>query len=515
MTVAKATGATPALTVRWGDIDWRYVHDQVRRLQVRIAKAAEEKKFGKVKALQWILTRSWHAKLWAVRRVTTNKGAKTPGIDGVIWRTAKQKIEAAASLQRRGYRPQPLRRIYIPKSNGKKRPLGIPIQYDRAMQALYALALVPVAEVQADRNSYGFRQHRSTADALGQLFIVLSKPNSAQWVLDADIKACFDQISHEWLLANIPMDTKILRAWLKVGYIDRNVFHHTDAGTPQGGIISPILANMALDGLEDAIRKSVPATGAKANLVRYADDLVATAATRELIVGNIRPAAIEFLAVRGLVLSPEKTRIVRIDQGFDFLSCNLRKYDGKLLTKPAKKEVFAFVQRVRKFIRSQVGVSTVSLLTGLHRKLRGWANYYRPFVASATFRWVDWQINQALARWMRRRHKNKGWKWLRKRYFRFTGCCWLFSASYPLATGKRRTLDLFRLGSVSIRRHRKVRGAAHAFDPAYDTYFAERKQRNRHRVRVDRQFLAGHAARPTNPNLHSRSRVTSVALARA
>jgi len=223
MTLASVADA-PLGPIRWDAFQWPTVHDQVRRLQVRIAKAAGEGDFGKVKALQWILTHSWHAKLWAVRRVTTNKGAKTPGVDGVTWRTGKKKIVAALALKRLGYIPQPLRRIYIPKKNGKLRPLGIPTMHDRAMQALYALALEPVAEVLADKNSYGFRQRRSTADAVSQLFIVLGKTCSAQWVLDADIKACFDCISHDWLIANIPMDTKTLRAWLKAGFVDQNTF---------------------------------------------------------------------------------------------------------------------------------------------------------------------------------------------------------------------------------------------------------------------------------------------------
>jgi RNA-directed DNA polymerase len=351
MMAATAAGAPPARDVKWDAIDWRLVHNRVRRLQVRIAKAAGEKKYGKVRALQWILTHSWFARLWATRRVTTNKGARTPGIDGVTWRCSKRKIEAALSLRRHGYRPQPLRRVYIPKSNGKLRPLGIPTIHDRAMQALYALALEPVAEAKADRNSYGFRRQRSTADALGQVFIVLAKSYSAQWVLDADIKACFDRISHQWLLENIPMDTTILRAWLKAGYVDRQVFHHTDTGTPQGGIISPILANMTLDGMEAAVRQPMPAKGAKVNLVRYADDFVTTAATRGLLEEQIQPILEAFLEERGLVLSVEKTKIVDVGQGFDFLGCTVRKHHDKLLMQPVKKKVLAFMQKVREVIR--------------------------------------------------------------------------------------------------------------------------------------------------------------------
>jgi RNA-directed DNA polymerase len=494
MTVAIATDA-PLGPIRWDTIHWPTSRDQVRRLQVRIAKAAGEGDFGKVKALQWILTHSWHARLWAVRRATTNKGAKTPGVDGVTWRTGKKKIAAALALKRHGYHPQPLRRIYILKSNGKLRPLGIPTMHDRAMQALFALALEPVAETLADKNSYGFRQRRSTADAVSQLFIVLGKTCSAQWVLDADIKACFDRINHDWLIANIPMDTKILRAWLKAGFVDQGTFHHTDAGTPQGGIISPILANMALDGLEEVIREVAPRKGAKVNLVRYADDFVITAATRELLEDTIVPVVTEFLAKRGLAFSPEKTKIVHIDQGFDFLSCNLRKYDGKLSIRPVRNKVLAFLQSIRKFIRSQVGAPTAGLLARLNAKIRGWGNYYRHVIASRTFGWVDWQIIQALTHWIHRRHKKSTtWNWRRKHYYRQSGNSWLFSTTYRRANGSMRILDLFRLSTIKWTPHIKVRAKAHAFDPSYDAYFADRKRELRYRVRVERQFLSWVAA---------------------
>jgi RNA-directed DNA polymerase len=191
---------------KWKSIDWKHARRQVRRLQVRIAKAVKENRWNKVKALQYLLTRSFYAKLLAVKRVTSNKGKKTPGVDGVLWKGVRAKWRAVLSLRRRGYRPQPLRRLYIPKKNGKKRPLSIPTMYDRAMQALHKLSLAPVAETTADRNSYGFREGRSCADAIQAAFNALSKPNSATWVLEGDIKGCFDNISHEWMLRNIVMD---------------------------------------------------------------------------------------------------------------------------------------------------------------------------------------------------------------------------------------------------------------------------------------------------------------------
>jgi len=207
-----STGASPAKSINWNAINWQKVIEIVRRLQMRIAKAIREGKRGKVKALQRLLTHSFYAKLLAVKRVTENSGRKTPGVDGIIWKNSQERMQAAQTLKQRGYQPQPLRRIYIPKKNSatKHRPLGIPTMKDRAMQALYLLALEPIAETQADKNSYGFRVKRSCADAMEQCFKALAKKSSAQWILEGDIKSCFDKISHLWLQENILMDRNIL-----------------------------------------------------------------------------------------------------------------------------------------------------------------------------------------------------------------------------------------------------------------------------------------------------------------
>lgn len=200
-------GAPPTNEATWEQIDWAQVVDEVTRLQERIAKATQAGKWNKVRALQHLLTRSRSGKLLAVRRVTENKGKRTAGVDGKIWSTPMSKLNAVKLLTHRGYQPLPLRRVYIPKSNGRTRPLGIPSMFDRAMQALWLLALSPVAETTADPNSYGFRPRRSTADAIEQCFKVLVKRGSAQWILEGDIRGCFDNISHSWLLARIPMLT--------------------------------------------------------------------------------------------------------------------------------------------------------------------------------------------------------------------------------------------------------------------------------------------------------------------
>src|SRR6202165_3170746 len=251
MTTAQAVGAVSREAAEWYAINWQAINRNVRRLQVRIVQATKASRWGRVRALQRLLTHSYSGKVLAVRRVTENNGKKTPGVDRVIWDTPEKKTGAVPELKRRGYQPQPLRRVYIPKSDGKtKSPLGIPTMIDRAMQALHLLALDPVAETTADRNSYGFRQQRSCADAIQQCFTTLSHAPNTQWILEGDIKSCFDKISHDWLLAQVPMDRTILQMWLKSGYMEKHVLHETLDGTPQGGIISPTLAHSALDGLE-------------------------------------------------------------------------------------------------------------------------------------------------------------------------------------------------------------------------------------------------------------------------
>jgi len=234
-----ATLACAPSGATWHGINWADVHRQVRRLQARIVKATQEGRHNKVKALQWLLTHSFSGRALAVKRVTENQGKNTPGVDKSTWKTPAAKIKAIASMKRRGYSPSPLRRVLIPKKNGKTRPLGIPTMKDRAMQALYLLALEPSAETLADPNSYGFRPKRSTADAGEQCFIVLAKKNAAEWVLEADIKGCFDNISHDWMINHVPTDKSILQKWLKAGYVFHNERFPTEAGTPQGGIITP------------------------------------------------------------------------------------------------------------------------------------------------------------------------------------------------------------------------------------------------------------------------------------
>ena len=404
MNAATAACALPGVT--WDGINWAELQDRVRRLQARIVKATQMGRHNKVKALQWLLTHSFSGRVLAVKRVTENKGKNTPGVDKVTWKTPEAKINAIASLKRRGYSTLPLRRVLIPKKNGKTRPLGIPVMKCRAMQALHLLALEPIAETTADLNSYGFRPERSTADAGEECFISLAQKTCAEWVLEADIQGCFDKISHDWMLANIPTDKALLKKWLKAGYVYQNELFPTDAGTPQGGIISPVAANMTLDGLEALLAEKFPRarwTGLKMNMVRYADDFIITGNSNEWLEQEVKPAVVEFLAERGLVLSPEKTKITHIKEGFDFLGWNIRKYNGKLLMKPSKANVKAHLDKIRKIIKGNKTTKQANLIKLLNPVLRGWANYHKHVVAKKTFARVDADIWSMLWRWATRR----------------------------------------------------------------------------------------------------------------
>ncbi len=471
------TGAPTAKLLDWYAIDWRTVELEVRRLQMRIAKAAREKRHGKVKSLQWILTHSLNAKLLAVKRVTSNKGAKTPGIDKVLWRTPKQKLCGALSLKRHGYKTQPLKRIYIPKKQkGKLRPLSIPVMRCRAQQALHLLALEPVSEMLADKNAYGFRPKRSAADAIHQCYLLLAKKGSAQYVLEADIKSCFDKISHEWLMDNVPMDKKMLKLWLTAGYIDEDKYFDTSEGTPQGGIISPTLLNITLSGLEETVKAVTHKRKDKSNVCVYADDFIITCASREVIIEKIIPTVSKFLAIRGLSLSKEKTKITHISDGFDFLSINIRKYNGKYMSKPSKDGVKRFLQDIRETIKAHPTVKTENLIRLLNPKLRGWTNYHRRNCAKKTFNYISYCIFQALWQWAKRRHPQKGKRWIKQKYFRITTTQnWIFSTTSKNRQGEKILLDLFEVAKVPIMRHVKIRADASPYKPEYQEYFKARK----------------------------------------
>ena len=488
MTTATAVGAVSSEAAEWYAIDWRAIHRNVRRLQVRIVQATKVGRWNKVKALQRLLTCSYSGKVLAVRRVTENNGKKTAGVDQIIWDTPEEKTKAVHDLKRRGYQPLPLRRVYIPKKSDRKtkRPLGIPTMFDRAQQALHLLALDPVVETTADKNSYGFRQQRSCADAIAQCFNTLSHAPNTQWILEADVKNCFDKISHDWLLTHVPMDRAILQKWLKSGYMDKHVLHETTDGTPQGGIISPALANCALDGLERLLREKFPqgkrlkSLGGKSssvNFIRYADDFVITSKSKELLEGEVQPVVEQFLQQRGLELSPKKTVITHVEKGFDFLGQNVRRYsNGKLRITPSKKNVKTFLEGIRQTIKDARGMSAAALIEQLNPKIRGWANYHRHVVSKRTFGCVDHSILFSLWQWARRRHQKKNPHWLKTKYFGRRGDRdWTFFGETCDDQGQPNRVWLHRAKSTPIKRHVKVKGEANPYDPAYEPYFENRE----------------------------------------
>jgi len=479
------TGASPTNPCPWEDINWPLVEKNVKRLQMRIAKAIRTGRFGKAKALQRILTHSFYGKCLAVKRVALNKGSKTPGVDNILWHTGRQKMNAAMTLKRKGYKPQPLKRLYIPKTGGKLRPLSLPTMKDRAMQALWKLALEPICEEQADPNTYGFRPKRCVADAIGQCLLNLSRKTSAQWVLEGDIKSCFDTISHEWLLKNIPMDKTILNKFLKAGFMDKDRYFPTEEGTPQGGIISPTLTVMTLSGLEKAL-KSRFKRGTKVNIVFYADDFIITGNDRELLKTQVKPFVKAFLKERGLELSEEKTTISHIDEGFDFLGFTIRKYNGKFRCKPSKASVKRFLAEVRANIRSLRGVSADRIILTLNPKIRGWYTYYRHVCSSRTYSYLDYRIYESLTQWVHRRHSRKNRVKALKKYFKSIGLRnWVFSADTK-EKDQIKTIRLYNAASTKFKRYDKIRGQAHPFDLTYKEYLEKREQKK------TKQNMAGH-----------------------
>lgn len=368
---------------------------------------------------------------------------------------------------------------------------------DRAMQALYLQALDPVAECQADPHSYGFRRCRGTADALEQCFNVLARRQAPQWVLEGDIEACFDRISHPWLLARVPLPRSPLAGWLKAGYLERHVLHPTDEGTPQGGIISPVLANLARDGLQPLLAEAFPKEGktgktAGVHLVRYADDFVITGHSRALLEHQVLPLVAAFLQERGLRLSPTKTVITHIRDGIDFLGQNVRKYggspadsgSGKLLIKPAAKNVRTFLTGLRKLVKGQKQATAEHLVWRLNPKITGWANHHASAVSKHTFRQVDHELVHLLWWWAKRRHPNKTHAWIKRKYFTTVGGNqWVFFGQEAGKHGQMQRVTLRQAAATRIRRHVKIRSAVNPYDPQWAPYLKQRQRAgNRRRL---------------------------------
>lgn len=444
----------------WKAIDWARAEGYVNRLQLRIVKAVEKENWNLVKRLQYLISNSFYAKALAVRKVTGNKGGKTSGVDKVLWTSDKQKYLAVHDLKIKGYSPLPTKRINIKKDNGSLRPLSIPTMKDRAMQTLFLYALQPIAETIGDKHSFGFRKYRSCADAMEQLFTVLSTRRSGQWILEGDIKGCFDNINHNWMIDNITMDKTMIKKFLKAGFVYRKQLFPTKKGTIQGGTISPTFANLTLDGMEIEIAKKYFLTKKgkisyhsrnnpnQIHIVRYADDFVVTANNRE-VLESIRNILGKFLYDRGLELSREKTCITHIKEGFDFLGWNFKKYNKKLIIKPSIKSLKKVLDRISSIIHKNKTSKQEYLIYQLNQVINGWCNYHQKVCSKQIFKKLNYNIFNMLWAWAKRRHPNKGVKWIKSRYWLSKGKRnWIFS------DGK---VTLIRPSDIPIVRHERLK----------------------------------------------------------
>jgi RNA-directed DNA polymerase len=468
--------------INWALIDIKVIAGSVRKLQNRIVKAKIANRHRMVKKLQSLLVKSLNARILAVKRVSENKGKNTAGVDKELLDTnvKKSKYVDDLKISLKDYKSKPLKRIEIPKKNGKVRPLGIPTMFDRSMQALYKLALEPISEITADKNSYGFRPKRSTQDAMKQIWLRTTKKTSGEWILEADIKGCFDNISHQWLYDNIPLDNRLLKQWLKSGFIKNDTLFPTQAGTPQGGIISPILANMVLDGIE-AIVQSHKVRFQKMkdgvvlyrysnhfNFIRYADDWV--------VIGNspkhlrlLQKDIEEFLALRGLELSKEKTHITHIRDGFDFLGFNFRKYpNNKVIVKPTNDGIKSFKSKVKEIFKLYRSSALGLLIDKLNPIIRGWGYYYRFVNSKVIFSELDKYIWYKSLNWVKRLHQRREIMKYYKKYFK------PFSDTYKSEALSNGTKSVFRLSIIPLVEHIKIVATANPFNKDDDKYFTKR-----------------------------------------
>jgi RNA-directed DNA polymerase len=471
----------------WLSIDWQRIEADVRRLRQRVFTASRDGDQKLVRNLQKLMLRSRANALLSVRRVTElNAGRKTAGVDGSVVVTAPGKAFLADSVQRHdaSWKPKPVKRVYIPKANGKRRPLGIPVIVDRVKQAQVVNALEPEWEARFEPQSYGFRPGRGCHDAIQRIFLTGSGKSARRcWVLDADLTAAFDRIDHAHLLAALggfPAKGLVER-WLKAGVVDKDRFAPTEEGTPQGGVVSPLLLNVALHGMEEAAGVRYRPCGPRARrsaddspvVVRYADDLVAMCVSREQ-AEEVKSRLVAWLAPRGLIFNEDKTQIVHLDEGFDFLGFNVRRYQGKLLIKPSKAALRRHRERLATEMLALRGSNAEAVISRLNPIIRGWSAYYRTVVASQAFAKLDNYLWMLTYKWANHSHPNKPKRWVVARYFgpfnRSRKDRWVFG-------DRDNGAYLLRFSWTKIVRHQLVPGTASPDDPTLAGYWAKRRQR--------------------------------------
>lgn len=472
----------------WDAIDWRAVEERVGRLRQRIFKASQVGDLKRVRNLQKLMLRSHANTLMSVRRVTQrNAGRVTAGVDGQVMLTASARADVAAWVQSmtQPWQARPVRRVFIPKADGKRRPLGIPVIVDRVLQARVVNALEPQWEARFEPRSFGFRPGRGCHDAIEAIYWTLNGPSpKRQWILDADLTAAFDRIDHEHVLnalASFP-GKELVRQWLKAGVVEDGQYTATDEGVPQGGVVSPLLLNVALHGLEEAAGVRYQRVGTDAVhtmadspvLVRYADDLVVMCHSRDH-AERVKAKLAKWLAPRGLAFNEAKTRIVHLDDGFDFLGFNVRRYGGKLLIKPSKTAVKRIRRRLSTQMRALRGGNAAVVLRTINPIVRGWAAYYRSVVSKEVFAAIDHHLWRLTYQWALRAHPNKPKHWVIARYFgQFNPSRtdrWVFGDRNSGAY-------MPRFVWTKIVRHQMVRGTSSPDDPTLTQYWAERRGRN-------------------------------------
>jgi len=484
----------------WQSVDWRKANRMVRNLRQRIFRATQADDWNKVRSLQKLMLRSYSNTLVSVRRVAQeNTGKRTPGVDKLVVKTPALRGRLVDLLMTsQPWRARPARRIYIPKANSKLRPLGIPTILDRCLQARVKNALEPSWEARFEGTSYGFRPGRGCHDAIGRVYRMARSNTTKPWVVDADIKGAFDHISHRHLLntiGDVP-GKELIKQWLKAGYVDNGVFFETDEGTPQGGVASPLLANIALHGMEEALGVTYDKRGqtiGTRGLAKYADDFVVFCQTREDAEQVIRILT-TWLAERGLTLSPEKTRIVHLDEGFDFLGYHVRQHKDlrtrtgrKLLIRPSKEAVKKLRDTLKAIWIEHKGKATVTVCQKLNPIIRGWANYHRVVVSYRTFRALDdWMFKRA-CQWARHRHPKKPISWRSQRYWgrlnRMRADNWVFG-------DKRSGCYLLKFRWFQPRWHAMVKGTASPDDPRLREYWQRRLAAKAAGLKFKQQRLA-------------------------